>query len=243
MDAPTDDVPRYQKQALTVFTGDIVLAQLANGEGWRTMVTLVNLENVPATATVWFVSDFGDPLSLPIVGLGTYPGVSFTIPVNGSGTFETAGGTGAVTQGWAFIESNQRVGAMAIFRWSHPVFGGPIYEAVVPAASPFDKRQVLPFDHTAGYRTGVAIANFSTSAITILATLRNEQGQVFGSASLTLGPARHGAWFFQEVFPSSIGRRGTVEFTTGSTGMVPLGLRISASGIPTTLFPMASPLW
>jgi len=240
---PRKDIP--------VFPGDFGIGQIADGEGWRTVFTLINLTNGPVSYTLYFIGDFGADLFLPIVGLGTVAAVQGTLALNGSTTIETAGTSPQVRQGWGFVlgaNAQQVIGGMAVFRRSLP--GIPDFEAVVPFGSIgalTTARQVMPFDHTSGFLTGVAIANGSpNAAIVVSATFREQNGAQFFVGTITLQPFAHTAFLLSDRFPQTANRKGVVEFTAPLSppfGIVLLGLRFNPQGAFTTIFPMTSYLW
>ncbi|MBS1833782.1 MAG: hypothetical protein JST65_13775, partial [Acidobacteria bacterium] len=107
--------------------GRQILAQIADGGGWRTTITLVNLDTVPASYTLRFYSNDGT-LALPFEGeTGRLESLSGTIPVGGSRTIVTTGTTTTLSQGWAELTSTQNVSGLGIFR--QRVTGRPDQEA------------------------------------------------------------------------------------------------------------------
>lgn len=240
------------RQNLVVFRQDFALGQIVDGGGWKTTITLVNISNQATEPELLFIDDNGQPLVLPWVGLGNAAGLSGPLPFQGTITLETTGTASQVSQGWGFIFSDDRVAGMAVFRRATP--GLPDIEAVVPFGSVADERQVLPFDHTGGYVTGVALANPAPGQpMTISFTFRDTQGVQFHQESLTMQSLTHTAFIFSQRFPQTANRIGVAEIrgsaqVTSSTGTVSygplvLGLRGSPSGSLTTVFPMVSPDW
>src|SRR5207248_10394493 len=111
-----------------------------------------------------------------------------TIPVGGSRTVETDGQAAALTTGWAEVLSGQSIAGTAIFRDQTLK-----QEAAVPLLSSGGTRLVLPFQ--GGLDLGVALANASTSQdLGITRTLRNEQGQLITSDSVSVAHHAHTAF-------------------------------------------------
>src|SRR6266481_1977253 len=69
---------------VVVFTGDNVIPQLVDGNGWKTTLKFVNLDNHPVGFTVLFFADDGSDLFIPVLGYGIVRNVSIVLPVAGS---------------------------------------------------------------------------------------------------------------------------------------------------------------
>jgi hypothetical protein len=131
---------------------------------------------------------------------------------------------------------------MAIFRRSLP--GIPPFEAVVPMDHTVSTRAALPFDHTNGYVTGLAITNASTySSLPLFLTFRDQTGASFLLTTMTLAPMEHTAFVVSSRFPDTNNRVGLLDISTPSYGMVVLGLRFHPGGAFTTAFPMEGLTW
>ena len=155
-----------QAPRVVVFTGDTVIPHFIDGGSWQTSVTLVNLENHPTVVDVFFFTDNGDDFLVPIAGQnGVFRTAHVTLGVAASFTFETAGTARDLSSGWAALSTanNDSVGAFAIFR-STPGPGQQPQEAVVPVVNQFSSHFLLPFDNTAQFITGVALANPTANA-------------------------------------------------------------------------------
>ena len=63
---------QFQKQGITVDTtvGYDYIAQIADGEGWSTSITFINLSDGTAFFDVLFYGDDGNPVQLPFIGKG-----------------------------------------------------------------------------------------------------------------------------------------------------------------------------
>lgn len=128
-----------------------VLSQLADGAGWMTSITLVNLEDSPSEYQVDFYDDSGNPMKLDF-STGSWSSISGTLAVNGSVVLETTGNSSVLKQGYAIVNDTiccPRFGGHAVFR--NHIAGRPDSEAVVPLSSyEWEGQYVLAFDNTNG---------------------------------------------------------------------------------------------
>ncbi len=214
------------------------IAHIAEGGGWKTALTVVNLQETAQRLTVKFWSDSGRELPLPIAGVGTYSGVYFDLPANGSGTLETTGAGTAVLTGWISIEgAASGFGAMAVFRSSGA--GRPDFEATSPMRFTPAKKSVVTFDNRNGFATGIALANFDSKPNSPGLTFRDGEGKTILSTTVAMGTGEHTAFSLVDKFPSLAGAVGTLEIS--SEGVTALGLRFNPSGSFTSIQLMEKP--
>ena len=186
-----------------------VISHIANGARWKTTLVLVNTDAVPAQFTVNFWKDDGSPFIVTLVDGRSLAQVTDTIPVGGSRTIETDGLAGALSTGWAEVLSAQSIGGAAIFRDQTLK-----QEAAVPLLANGGTRLVLPFQ--GGLDLGVALANASLAQdASITRTLRNEQGQMISSDSVSLPHRTHTAFGLANPSTRPEDKRGVVEFSSG----------------------------
>lgn len=230
-----------------------VVSQVAAGGGWDTTIWLVNRSSVPVQASVVFHGDDGSALTLPL----TVTQTGFSQQVSASSVQETIApntmltvATGAAAfsvQGWADMLASGAVSGFAVFRYA----GGS--EAAAPLESQLGTSISLPFDHTGGYSTGVALANLAGFQANITATVWDQ----YGNQILTQQPIKlsktdpsgngHDAFMLTDRLSVTAGTRGIVQFQsnaltpTGPVGQLAgLGLRASPSGSFTSL-PITTP--
>ena len=234
---------QYRTQALTVSSSVDTAAHIADGEGWSTEIVLVNVDDKPVGYAIDFFQDNGTALQVPFQNLGMQSRLTGSLPLLGTVTYKTVGTSFPVVQGWARLDMNGYVGGMVIFKRSQA--GLPNFEGVVPFDRAFSNRQVLPFDHTGGIVTGLALvnpSNFSTYTATL--NFRDQNGVVFHSAEITLGPRNHKAFVVPVEYPQTANRTGLLEIIVpgfGSFGA--LGLRTATTGPFTTIFPLEGLTW
>jgi hypothetical protein len=209
---PRADLPANQA------TG--VFSHLADGGGWQTSITLVNLDLVPAAFIVKFWGDNGTPLAPSPAGSGQLSTVSGMIAVGGSRTIQSDGSPPATSMGWAQVSSAQAIGGTAIFRST-----ATGQEAAVPLLNNGSTRLLFPFDNNSGLTTGIALAAPAGSAGGLL-TLRNQQGQTISAEPPISVPANgHAAFLLPARSTQPQDLRGVAEFTSSNAPIFGLGIR------------------
>lgn len=199
------------KPQLIAFIGDNIFPQFVDGGGWSTAITVRNLDSKRLHFQILFLNDAGTDLVVPVVGLGQARGVDIALNVNGSVTFETQGLAPNVSAGWAYIlkdDYEDVIGGFGVFRSRS--YGRADFEAAVPIVSQFDSHFVLMYDNTAGYVTGMAVANPTGNSVTIPVTIYDEQGGVVFQQTVSLGAYSHVAFVLPQAWPSTAGGRGSI---------------------------------
>jgi hypothetical protein len=136
--------------------------------------------------------------------------------------------------GWADVLSTGSLGGYAIFRQT-PQTGSPS-EGTVPLQSQFSSTVTLPYDNTAGFVMGVALANLSTSTASVTATMWDDSGSLLGTQIITIAGNGHTAFVLPNQLALTTGRRGIVKFqSSASGGITGLGLRFSPFGTFTSV--------
>jgi hypothetical protein len=223
----------------SLLRADGLIAHFAAGGQWGTKFIVVNASRFSETATVWFWDDAGNSLSLPVVGIGPTPGVQFSLPPMGVGSFETDNvPSGTVFQGYATVVGRS-VSGSAIFR--QRIDGYPDFESAVPVSLGV-QRVVLPFDNTTGYFTGIALVNTDRQNVLVRLIIRDASGTIVTNSFATR--LTHQAFLLKDSFPETANMVGTVEFdayTATDSGSVPASaitailLRFNPTGPFTTL--------
>jgi len=217
-----------KQRSATVFSGDKVIAQVADGGGWKTTFYITSMDTATSTFTLRFYGDDGRPLAVPIVGKATAAFYDGTITPKAVTVIETAA-SGALRFGWALLETTGYLGIQAVFRQS----GGavrPDFEAVVVGDEGFDDKSVLLFDNQ-GFTTSMAVVNpFSFSRATVTVAIFNAGGERILLDQFTMEPMTHSAFAIPDRWPVTANQRGSIEFTTTSIGLSILGLRFNGAG-------------
>lgn len=219
--------------------GRQLLAQIADGAGWKSTITLVNLDRDPAPFTLSFRAGDGTPLRVPVDGSpGRLESIQDVIPVGGSRIIQTLGTDGTLSQGWADMTSTKLISGLAVFRQT--VTGRPDQEAAVLATSPVS-RFLLPYDNTQGFVSSMALVNTNaTQSRGTTITPRDEAGVALPGNTINLPPLGHNAFVMSERIPSIAGRRGVADFSSSGSDFSALGLRFNPGGSFTSL-PVLTP--
>src|SRR5579872_6089108 len=104
MNLGAQESSRLSKDSIVVSLQN-AFVHIADGDGWTTEFTLINLSGTAAPYTLRFFGDDGTPLTLDIAGAGSVTSIAGIMPIFGSTTVQTTGGTG-LRQGWARLDRN-----------------------------------------------------------------------------------------------------------------------------------------
>jgi len=229
--------------------GDALLPQIADGGGWQTMITIINLRSTETTAYVDCGSDTGDPQPFEWSGIGTY--ASLQGPVAGYGSIEiiTQGTANKLGQGYCLVSTTEGAGndvaAFAIYSYA----GQEVSVPASPVGLTNSRNSlILAFDNTNGYSYGVALVDTNTSVTgnsgdILNWTVQDTEGNVVARGSFKIAPMGHTSFMLADAIPAAANTRGTVTFTIVDTvpnGIMPgtlvgLGLRATPWGALTSV--------
>ena len=203
-----------------------VLPQLVAGGGWGTAITLTNISGNSVSARVSFYNGDGNSLLLPVTvtqgGNSTSSALGFldlTIGPQSIVYIETANQASMVT-GWVDITATGALGGYAVIRRTEPA-GAPSEASVLLQNSSFTLSPI-PFDNTNGRISAVALANLAADVpATVTATIWDDTGMHGTTRTVTLAGNGHAAFALADMFPSTAGERGMVEFGTTGGGLIP----------------------
>lgn len=232
-----------------VYSGGGTLAQIVDGGGTQTTITLVNLDGVVAPYTLYFYGDNGAPLTLSTTA-GTGTSISGGLFVGGSTIIQTNGGGPTIQQGYAVLVTNNQIGGSAVF--GIPLSNSPLAEASCPLDTGLDYIIAIPFDQTTA-TTGLAIANSIGDGIyqsgggktaNLAFSFYDGIGNLFFSTSMQLPFGQHTAFNLPVQFPQTANMTGMmVIVSTDPTGnpyaVKTLGLRANLAG---TTFTSITPI-
>ena len=218
-----------------------VLSHIAAGAGWTTVATLVNTSTAAVPLTVAFHNDDGSALSLPVTITNqgatqttTSASVSATINPNATLLISIGDVSAPLAWGWSDVDGTGPLGGYAIFRYT-PQTGSPS-EGTVPLQTQFPSSFTLPYDNTAGFSMGVALANLSTSTANITATMWDVNGNQLGTENFTVAGSGHTAFTLPQQWALTAGQQGIIQFQSNATGGIAgLGLRFSPFGTFTSV--------
>ncbi|HSR06039.1 MAG TPA: hypothetical protein VLM42_02710, partial [Bryobacteraceae bacterium] len=139
----------------------------------------------------------------------------------------------AVVSGSAQLSSFGNVGGFALFRWT--TYG---QEASVPFQTQSSSGGVgrrLVFDNTGGFTTGVGISNPTNGPQDVTINIRDEDGNLLQTTSLSLPANGHTAFMLPFTYPATAGIRGSVEFVNTYFQPAVIGLRVGPNFTLTTI--------
>jgi hypothetical protein len=194
--------------------GDTVtrtVAQVVDGNGWKTAFTLINPGLRPVPFTVLLHDDGGGyPNSLPLHSIGEVFEYSDVVPAGGMRTFESSGASDPLAQRWAEIVSSAPIGGTVTLAQTNP--DGSESDASMAIAPASGDHVVIPFDNTGGKVTALALLNESQIRKQGTVILRDESGRWLSAEYLSMNPTTDETFFLSNRFPVSDGVRGSIEF-------------------------------
>ncbi len=226
--------------ASQVGTGQLIITQVAAGDGWTTAVTVVNVSSIDSAVYVLdFYGDDGSNKTFFFAGIGSGNEVNGTIPPNGSTVIQITGvPPGESIQGWAKFDYNATtkwISGNAIFKYSNG------NEAVVPFESFLAEDLFLPFDLTGGYGMGLAMASTDVNTMNVTAHVFDESGNEFKTITgIVVPPSSHTAFDLGSQYGLT-GYKGTILFRTSdqyispAIGLALLGIRYNPQGFFTSV--------
>jgi len=200
------------------------MAQLAAGGGqWTTTFTLINTGTAAADITLNFFDDNGNALTLPVFFPETSTsatGASFVATIDaGAGLLiQTDALNDALVTGWAQLLSDGEVSGFAVF--TDTVSDVQQQEAVVPLDNRNDPAYLEWFDNIAGFSTGVAVANETSTAVTITVVIRDDTGALISTRPVDVPAGGHTSFDLASTFTETANLRGTLEFDTPAGGQI-----------------------
>jgi len=214
-------------------SNSLTLSQLVGGgTEWSTTLFITNLSNPSESFPLHFYDDNGVPKPMPMDTLGMVDTITGTLAPRQTQRYQTTA-VGASVGAWALLTpatpSTSRLSGFAVFRQTVPSGNSTISsEAVVDFTPITESKYVLLYDNLAGFVTTVALANPDVlNTLTILVDIRDAQGNVLATDSITLPPLGHTSFILSDRFPATLNRSGSVRFASSPLGFTGLGLRFS----------------
>ena len=206
-----------------------------SGTRWTTNLTFVNPHQTATSgAKAFFYDDNGSPLALDF-GSGAATSLSFTVPPQGSVTLKSAAASATTVAGWAVVASGLPLEGVIQYTLSS---GGTSQQSISVQATPPSTLFRSPATST----SGIAVANPSSSSLTVGVTAIDSGGKTVGQGSFPV-PAlgHHAVNLFQVVpaLPSSF--QGSILIS--STGSEFVAVTISADGAALSNYPPSGLNW
>jgi hypothetical protein len=218
---------------------------------WTTSMVFLNVSAEAATVQVKFYSSAGQPLILPVTGVGPVSQHQFIVPFNGTVWVDFDESAIPLGVGWAEVTTSASVRGQGIYRTRIP--GKPVSEAAVPllvrepsvcivpipgSAASFPEALILPFDNTKGYVSSMAFANTTAAAATIEIEFLDEAGTLLHTIQPQLTGRGHFA-FETTDYAAVIGKKGQVRVKKNPEKFTGIAFLFSPDGPFTTLLPIS----
>jgi len=202
--------------------GDTVIAHVADGGGWQTIITVLNLRSTATSFTVACFGDNGKAQNFSWSGVGDFSTLGGSLAGYGSRQISTSATASTLSQGWCNVDSPDDVASFAVYSY------GPSGQQVsVPAAPQFlgngEHGLILAYDNTGGYSYGVALADSTTftysgeSNDTVTVTFKDQSGNMTGTSSFQMIPGSHTSFVLTDKWPNLTNTKGTVLFLMQSS--------------------------
>lgn len=197
-----------------------LLPHIAAGGGFRTTISLTNLEaQVASVSLSGRAAGAGGATTewTPALAPGEFK-------ISGGGTVEFTIENAAATpvSGMVRVQSTRKLGGMVRFQRQLP--GQLTQAASVPLVGP-QSAWLVPFDNAAGVLTAIALANAHESEpCSFSLNARGASGEQLGTASVIVPASGHRAVALAELLSASAGRAGVLEIrsTGGASGAIAL---------------------
>jgi hypothetical protein len=191
------------------------LAHVADGDGFDTLVLLINTGTADATYSLQFFNQTGAPVTYPLDP--TQSGMTGTIHAGSQAIVRTAGSGKTTNLGWGQLTAPASVKGMLIYQ--QQASPTSLQEGSAPIAAP-SQHFFVPFDNV-GAGTSIGFVNSSsTQTATVNFTVRYESGGTDIVPAFNMNPLQQIAQLLQTIWGNTAGKRGLIEVTAN----VPIGL-------------------
>ena len=213
------------------------IAHATYNGGFTSVFYLVNTGAAPASFTLSFFDESGNPLNVPLLqpqseNTTTTSALTQTLAAGAMLVVQTQAQDALPSVvGSAQLTTTGNVSGFEIFRWT--TFG---QEASVPLETRAPASYVLVFDNTNGLTTGVALANASGTAAKVSVIIRDDTGTQIGTDTISFSGHGHTSFLLPSKYAFAGNKRGMVEFVVPQDGQISVvGLRAKADGTLTTM--------
>jgi len=212
------------------------LPHVADGNGFDTMVLLVNTGTADAAYSLQFFNQIGTQVMYQLDP--TQSGMTGIIPAGSQAIVRTAGSGGSTNLGWGQLTAPPAVKGMLIYQ--QQASPTSFQEGSAPFTAP-SQHFFFPFDNTGTSTTSIGFVNpSSTQAANVTFTARYESGGTDAVPAFNMSPLQQIAQPVTSIWPSTAGQRGLIEVNSNTPiGMVAFRFQGSAFTLFDTIAPTA----
>lgn len=208
--------------AATVHEYDTCIPLVREGAGWKTIVTLVNLGDMPSSWNLNFLGEKGLrelwPIKISVAGASASgQSVNGVLAPGATVDIETSGGPEQGTRGYAHLSifSGPRLGASA--RLVHTADGKIGTVISVPLSPETEQRAKIPVSFTEQDSTELILVSETNSTVVDL-VFRDSAGREVFTDSLTFGDSAQLVLPLVTRYPDLKGLRGTLSWAVSFPG-------------------------
>ena len=242
-DGTTGGVLDYRVPVTFTVTASTVLMpatlpHVASGEGFDTLVLLINTGTAPANYALQFFSQIGAAVTYPLDP--TQSPMTGTVAAGSQAIVRTTGSGSSTSLGWGQLTAPPAVKGMIIYQ--QQTSASSLQEGSAPIGAP-SSNFFVPFDNTSGDVTSIGFANPSVSqTATVNLTLCYESGGACDKPpAFNLGAQQQNAQALTSIWPASEGQKGLMQVSSSTPlGLVAFRFQGAAFTLFDTLPPAAS---
>ncbi|HUI76855.1 MAG TPA: hypothetical protein VLY24_03040 [Bryobacteraceae bacterium] len=212
------------------------ISQIVDGGPWFSTIVVTNTSGSQASAGLNFYQETGggatSPWSLDFMEMTSAQAKALMIPAGTTVFLHTFGTAANTTVGWGQLTEVDNAGSVVAYAiFTQRVPGRTDQEGTAPAAAA-SSRILVPFDNTGGAATSMAIANTTSSSLTVNVGIRTSSATTQPS-SIVLPAQGHTSFSFPTQFAASAGASGLAEFYAPSGSFSILALKFEAGAFST----------
>jgi len=213
------------------------LPHVADGNGFDTLVLLINTGTADANYALQFFNQSGAQVSYQLDP--TQSGMTGTIHPGSQAIVRTAGSGSSTNLGWGQLTAPSAVKGMVIYQ--QQASPTSFQEGSAPFTAP-STHFFVPFDNTTGSTTSIGFVNPSpTQTATVNFTVRYASGGTDNVPALNMNPLQQIANTVTAIWPGTAGKRGMIEVNaTSPVGLVAFRFQGAALTLFDTIAPTAA---